>query len=596
MMIGRGESGYLREYGVQTHLVQSYEDVQGFFRWLGQRRDRLGCDTECEGLRPEQDRIRLIQFGDLHDGWAIPWDDYRGVAREVFQRYDGRYVFHNSKYDIRMIHHWSDIRVPWDRVDDTMTMAHLVDPLRPKGLKPLAARWVDPEAIASQTMLHDAMARERWDWKTVPMDYPWYWIYAALDPVLTCHIWQDLHESVENSYAKPYEIEMGATRELSRMEANGMRVDLDYCQSKYDELKGFADKGRQWLVDECGITGISAPQLISYFRQQGVQLIDKQTASGNQAMDKEVLEAIDHPVATMILRIKRAEKLAEPYFRHFLSSADENSRVHPNVWSMGARTGRSSITDPALQTLPKRDTIVRNAFVPDEGNALVSVDYHQVEARLMAFFSGSRSMQEAFLEGDFFCNLAQKVFQKPKVEKHDIERKLVKGVCYGKLYGAGVSKMAETAGVPYAQMEHAAHVFDSEYPEVARFQAMVEQIGMERERDEEVAYIKTPTGRRLVADEGKVYTLVNYLIQGHAAELLKMAMVRVQTECDQKFGVDTVRLLIPIHDEIVSECPRDIAPEVTSVIEEAMAWHEYTPELLADGAWSDKSWGILTEE
>lgn len=205
-------------------------------------------------------------------------------------------------------------------------------------------------------------------------------------------------------------------------------------------------------------------------------------------------------------------------------------------------------------------------------------------------------MQEAFLEGDFFCNLAQKVFQKPKVEKHDIERKLVKGVCYGKLYGAGVSKMAETAGVPYAQMEHAAHVFDSEYPEVARFQAMVEQIGMERERDEEVAYIKTPTGRRLVADEGKVYTLVNYLIQGHAAELLKMAMVRVQTECDQKFGVDTVRLLIPIHDEIVSECPRDIAPEVTSVIEEAMAWHEYTPELLADGAWSDKSWGILTEE
>lgn len=594
-MVDRGQAGWLRQYGVKTHLIQSFEDVEEFMRWLGNRRDRLGCDTECEGLHPEQDRIRLIQFGDLHDGWAIPWDDYRGVVREVFAKYTGRYVFHNSKYDIRMIHHWSDIRVPWDRVDDTMTMAHLVNPLRPKGLKPLAAMYVDPEAVASQVQLHDAMNRERWNWKTVPLDFPWYWIYAALDPVLTCHIWNEMHEEVERSYSKPYEIEMGATRELAQMEANGMRVNLDYCQEQYDRLKGFANQGRAWLNDTCGITGISAPQLISYFREQGVQLLDKKTNAGFQAMDKEVLEAIDHPVAKMVLKIKRAEKLAEPYFRHFLDSADENDRVHPNVWSMGARTGRSSITDPALQTLPKRDTLVRTAFIPEDGNALVSVDYHQVEARLMAYFSGDEGLRHAFDSGDFFCNLASGAYGK-KVEKHDLERKLIKTFMYGTMYGAGIATLSKNAGIPEEHMRDVSDKMAKQYPGIHKFQERLARIGEERLRTEGIAYVRTPTGRRLVADPDKIYTLTNYLIQGHAAELLKMAMVRVHTLCDERFGAGTVHLLIPIHDEIVSECPVEIAQQVSDTIEEAMAYPSYTPALTADGAWNAENWGKLTEE
>jgi DNA polymerase-1 len=597
-MVNRGEAGYLREFGVQTHFVRTLDDVNDFKRWLGQQRagDVLGCDTECEGLQPEKSRVRLVQFGDLHDGWALPWDDWRGVIREVFATYnDTDYVFHNSKYDAREIQQWSDIRVPWARMHDTMTMAHLVDPQRPKGLKPLAARLVDPEAVASQRIMHDAMNNNHWDWKTIPIDFQWYWVYAALDPVLTCHIYQDLAPAVFSRYSKPYEIERGATRCLAEMEATGMRVDLDYSRQQYDKLTGFAQQGRQWLKDNCGIDGMSSQQMIKYFQAQGVAIPDKQTASGAQAMDKEVLEGLHHPVADLILKIKRAEKLAEPYFANFLRDADNNSRVHPNVWSMGARTGRMSITDPALQTLPKRDTLVRSAFIPDEGNALVSVDYHQVEARLMAHFSGDKGLQGAFSEGDFFCNLATGAYGH-KVEKHDMERKLIKTFMYGTMYGAGVAKLSKSAQIPEAQMQEVSDKMAAQYPGIRAFQKKIEAVGMARLNAEGEAYVLTPTGRRLVADPDKVYTLTNYLIQGHAAELLKTAMVRVKTMCDQQYGPGVVKMLVPIHDEVVSECPKAIAPEVTKTIEDAMAYHQYTPNLLAEGEWNADNWGALTEE
>lgn len=585
-----GKSGYLAQYGVTVHRVKDFDSAGEFMRWLGERRSRLGVDTETTGLRPDFDRIRYIQFGDLKTGWAIPWEDWRGLAKQALTRYEGDMVLHNSKFDVRMIEANSDVKMPWHRIDDTMNMAHLVDTARSKGLKPLAAMLVDPQAVASQKLLNDAVTEHKWDWASIPMDYQWYWVYAAMDPVLTCHVYEHLAPLVKASYAKPYDLEMGTTRVISKMEANGARVDLDYVRMKRRELSNFVADGKLWAQEQLGIANIgSSDQLIAYFKREGVELPPVFTDSGKQAMDKDVLAIIDHPLAQHVLNVRKADKLATTYFKNLEDLRDADDRVHANIWTMGTKTARMSVTDPALQTLPKRDTTVRTAFIPSDGMALVSCDYSQIEARLMAHFSGSPGLIAAFLsDDDFFCTVAAGIFGE-SISKKDARRQLTKNTIYGKLYGAGVPTMAATARVPEPVMRGVVRGFDERYPEVLSMASKITQEGKARSASMGVPYVITPTGRRLTADKGSEYTLVNYLIQSHAAEVFKRAIVNLDTVLPEE-----VRLILPVHDEVVSEVPIEDADELTHLIESSMAdLDRYAVPITAEGEWASTNWGDL---
>jgi len=586
-----GDSGYLREFGVSVKRVTDYDSAGEFMRWLGERRNVLGIDTETTGLRPDFDHIRYIQFGDLSTGWAIPWGDWRGVAIQALKEYDRDFVFHNSKFDTRFIEKDTDIVWPWHRTHDTMAMAHLADPLRLKGLKPLAARLVDPEAIRAQKVMDEGMDENGWNWETVPLDYQWYWVYAAMDPVLTCHVYEHLEPVVTASYAKPYDLEMGTTRVIAKMEANGALVDMEYASRKRVELTNYAQEARQYLQDAYKIKNPgSSQQLIEFFKSEGIVLPAAVTKSGAQSMDKNVLERIKHPMAETVLDIKKAEKLANTYFKNLIELADDENRVHANIWTMGTRTARMTVTNPALQTLPKTDTTVRTAFIPSPGMSLISCDYSQIEARLMAHFSRSPGLLAAFTgEDDFFCTIASGIFGEP-ITKKDPRRQLTKNTIYGKLYGAGIEKMAETAGVPFVAMSSVVNGFDTSYPEVKKMARDIHTVGRQRLLETGEAFVITPTGRRLASDDGKDYTLVNYLIQSHAAEIFKRALVDLDTELD---GTGA-RMLLPVHDEAVIEVPTEDAPHLAKLIEETMAnLTDYLVPITAEAEWSDKNWGDL---
>ena len=132
---------------VELHLVDSLAEAQNMARWLGERRDGgpVGLDTESGGLSPYRHRARMIQLGDMVHGWAVP-SHWFGIAYDLINSYEGEFVLHNSSYDWQVLKEQCGIDVPFHRMHDSMAAAHLMDPERPKGLKPLADRLVDPRA------------------------------------------------------------------------------------------------------------------------------------------------------------------------------------------------------------------------------------------------------------------------------------------------------------------------------------------------------------------------------------------------------------------------------------------------------------------
>lgn len=580
-------------------LIETTEEVEEFKRWLGQRRDLLGFDTETSGLSPERDHIRLIQFGDTMGGWAMSWADWRGLAKEVFARYDGELVAHNSKFDVRHICNdfgWSVTQWPWHRTHDTMGMAHILDSQRPVGLKRLADIHIDGRASQGEKSLHEGMNHNGWDWDTVPTDFPPYWEYGALDPVITAHLAAKFLPEIRSSYSELYDLEMGAIRVAARMEELGVRIDLDYSKAKAVQLDQYAEQVRSWLKSTYDIDNPTPAQLIKFFGAEGVELMEKLTGSGNQSMDKHVLQTTDHEVARQVLSLRKAEKLSGTYLHNMEKFADAQGFIHPNIRTMAARTGRMSITEPALQTLPRKDPIVRDAFIPRDGHALLTIDADQIEARLTAHFSRDPGLIAAFNQpDDFFEVIASQLFGYP-VKKGMQERDLVKGVVYGKVYGASVMKMAETAGVTFQQMATTNALFDTNFSSVRTLMKDVVNVGKKRAAEEGRGYVVTPYGRKLKSDSGKEYTLVNYLIQCHASEILKRKMVMLDAALPSE-----ALMILPIHDEIMFDVPVDIIDDVKilaeSVLNEAA---DYAVPMTWGGdilyhAWGDKYKGRFTK-
>lgn len=583
---------------VNLHLVDSVDKASELKRWLGQTREVLGVDTETGGFSFHRDRLRLVQLGDESSGWAIPWERWGGVAQEALRSYEGPVVLHNAPFDARfMTHHGAVTRWPWHRTHDTMTMSHLTHPKMPHGLKPLAAMMVDQKAAQAQRVLSDGMTDNRWTWDTVPLDFTPYWVYAAMDPVLTCHIYKKLAPTTMSSYKDVYELEIGTLAVLNDMMLRGARVDIEYCHRQRTRLNDYATQARDWVRQSYGVANVgSTPQLLKAFGELGVE-ITRTTPKGAPSVDKYQLQLISYEggaageLADTVLNIRKAEKNTGPYFDNFIEMADADDRLHPTMWALGTRTARMSITDPALQTLPKKDGLVRSAFVPSDGNALVTCDMDQIEMRLLAHFSQDAGLVQAFHDvdstgGDFFINLAIQIYGDRSITKKDQRRQLTKNTAYGKAYCAGTTKMAETAGVPFEVMDPVVKAFDAQFPGVKIFQRTVEQRGSQRLRDDGEPYIVTPFGRRMPADDDKVYTLVNYLIQCHAAEYFKRKIVELDA-----VGLGGY-MILPVHDELVFDVPSDVVHDVKRVIEDTMTDRDgYAVPVTASADVLTSSWG-----
>jgi DNA polymerase-1 len=596
---------------VQLHLVDSVESAGKFITWLGERRphDAIAIDTETgeregrprsDALSPWHGDLRLVQVGDGMTGWAIPWNEWGGVFYEAMDRFDGQIVCHNIAFEAK----WFEIRsrwsMPWHRSHDTMIMAQLIDPLGSGALKKLTSQYVDSKAAALQSHLDEELHKNGWTWGTVPTNFQPYWSYGALDTVLTMRLFEKFWEKCGpgQPYSQAYELEMAARKIVTRMELNGARIDLDYSRRKYDELTAYSESVKDWAKGMYGGTSITSNvQLVRLLETLGAEITDF-TPSGQKSASADQLKKLiidGNPqvreLSEIVLKQRKADKLASTYFLNFIND-NVNGFVHPSVKTMGARTGRMSITAPALQTLPKGDDTVRRAFLPkDDDHVIITSDLDQVEFRMFASLSKDPNLINLFnladaTGSDPFTEIGREIYQDPSMVKSDKRRNLIKGVVYGRLYGAGVAKQALTAGVPEEQMRSVSNAFDDRFPGMISFQKEIEDIGMRRLREEGQGYVHTWTGRRLPCDEDRVYTLVNYLIQGGAAEVFKANLIKLD-KADL-----TDYLIVPVHDEIVLNAPRGEAEEIKQLVRECMTTREgWAVPLTADVDGPLNNWG-----
>lgn len=582
-------------------LVNNIDTAMEMKRWLGERREFnvLGLDTETSGLDPwaHDAKLRLIQIGDHKTGWAIPWEGWGGVAIECMNAWEGDWTLHNAAFDAKWLKLHGNWDMPWHRTHDTMIMAQIERPGGRNDLKHLSTQFVDPRADAGQKDLKDAMSNNNWGWGDIPVDLPEYWLYSALDPILAAHLWS--HFRTDKSFRETYDLEMSTRRICTNMEMKGMRVDIEYSQKKFDELNAYVEQSKQWGKENWGISIGSNIQLANFFVSLGANFTKFSKGSGNPSVDKEQMalfltdpDPTVRAVAKFILDVRHADKMSNSYFKNFINM-NHDGIVHPSIKTMGARTGRMSVTDPALQTIPSKDSLVRNAFIPYRENELIlSSDYSQVELRLMAHFSRDPDLINAFREadrsgGDFFVNMGRTMYNDSSFDKSDPRRKLVKGTMYGMIYGAGTQKMADTAGISYAEMAPVVDSVNEAFPGIANFMKETEQLGTGRERVEGVAYIETETGRRIPADKGRVYSLLNYTLQGNAAELMKKAVCRLDAAGYGEF------MQMVIHDEVVLSMPQELIEEAKPHIAEIMSYTDghFAVDLLAEPEGGYERWG-----
>lgn len=576
--------------------VHGIDDIETFWRWLSAE-PRIAFDLETSGFdiwSPEF-KIRLIQFGSCDDAWVIEFEKWQGLVADVFKRYRGEWLAHNARFDTLCLRRYGII-VPWAQIDDTMIMMRLAAPTESAALKNAADKHVSTASSRGQKILQDAFRINKWTWATVPLDFPPLLYYAALDTILTSRL-ADTAVAREGRRSPVYDLEMQVRAVCSQMEWNGFRIDRAFCGKRSEELRVEARAIQDIVEADYGVRIGSNDDLSKWLLASDARdALVKTTRGGKISVDKESLEAVvafgsgaPRHVAEQTLRARKLNKVAG-YFDSFVDLSDGRGVLHPQIETVAARTGRMSIKEPGLQTLPKPGEdpdyrSVREAVVPmSEEDVLISCDADQIELRLAASLSGDPGLIEAFAEADrtgldFFTASARQIYGDPTMVKSDPRRGPIKSFFYAALYGAGVEKMAVTAGVPVADMRNVRDQIVTRFPGFFRL-----MLACEAEAKENDGWIETAYGRRLLVDDGGYYKATNYRIQGSAADILKQSLVNLA-----QAGLDGM-MLIPVHDEVLLSVPQKHEDEVRHLIATNMPCYDFAVPLTATPSYGCMNW------
>lgn len=559
---------------VQLRRVSTVEEAREFLVWLGERRPILSIDTETTGLEWWTPKFtRLVQFGDACTGWTLSVRDWRGLIRTALERYDGPVVFHNAKFDLHALENENLPTPAWHNVHDTVVLHHLYDPAASHRLKAISDTFW-PDASIGQAWLAKGMRENGWTWATVPEEFPPYGMYAALDTVLTARLFEKYHPVAPLA---AYEREMAHMSTMFRAERRGLRVDGPHAVQLRDAWIAEEAQLREDM-EKFAIANLSSNRDVTRALEEGGWDPEEFTPTGQPKLDKVVLNEIVHDmgvpaeIAEKVMRYRRITKWRHAYLDAFLGTrADDRGFVHPDIKTLGARTGRESIIGPPLQTLPK-GPLIRNCILPYEGDSLWTVDYDAQELRLFAHYADEPNLQRLFREGhDPHTYTAHLVYGLPldQVGKGSAFRETAKNVRYARLYGAGLARMAATAsastvgstGVAVSELDIESFMngLDREFPGEAAFIAYVDSVARQRLAEYGTGYVTTWGQRYMPAEETKLYSLVNYLIQGTAADVLK----EKSNQLDKAGYGDWI--MCPVHDEILFSVPPGGESEIETI-------------------------------
>ena len=404
----------------------------------------------------------------------------------------------------------------------------------------------------------------------------------------------------ENGMEQLYDkIELPLCRVLYRMEKRGVAIDRE-------QLVQFGKMLSERIQDcETLIYSYSGePFNINSTKQLGELLFEKlglppvkKTKTG-YSTNAEVLEKLKgyHPIIPAIMDYRMLTKLKSTYADGLIKEIGEDGRIHTTFQNLVTATGRLSSTEPNLQNIPVRTDLgaeIRKMFVPKEGCVLVDADYSQIELRVLAHIAGDEAMQRSFCEGqDIHTATAAQVFGVSPEQVTPLQRRHAKAVNFGIVYGISEFSLAEDIGVSRYEAKQYIDNYLMNYRGVRDYMKRV--VADAREN----GYTQTLYGRKRYIPElkssnfnirqGAERIALNSPIQGTAADLIKLAMIRVEDALTHQFP--EAELLLQVHDELIVECPEGIAPQVAELVSREMQNVAHLNVPLTAEAKYGKSW------
>ena len=562
-----------------------------------QTADRFAFDTETTGLDARTARLVGMSFSLAEGtGWYVPVPlgspdaaqsedaEVQGLLAEfhpIWTATEKELVAQNWKYDHKVML-GVGVRVAC-RVYDTMLAHYVLQPDLKHGMDYLAETELGYRTIP----ITELLGKKGKNQKTMADIPPEQVVdYACEDADITLRLADTFAPRMPQGSPERHileTIEMPLVPVLADMELEGVRLDVDAMHGMAAGLEEDLRKLTDSIQSHAGV-----PFSIDSPRQLGEVLFDhlaitdkaKKTKTGQYATGEDILQKLVdvHPIVSEVLEYRQLNKLLSTYVRPLPELVDPvTGRVHTQYMQAVAATGRLSSTQPNLQNIPirtARGREIRKAFVPrDADHVLLAADYSQVELRIVAALSGDRGLCQAFLDGaDIHTATAAKVFGVAPDDVDRGQRSQAKAVNFGILYGQGAFGLAETLKIPRREAKGIIEAYFAEFADLKAYQTRVVEEAKEK------GYVETVLGRkRWLPDITSANAVVrgfaernaiNAPIQGSAADIIKVAMVRIQEALRE--GGFGAKMILQVHDELVFDVPKSETEAVSALVREHM--------------------------
>ncbi|HCZ06412.1 MAG TPA: DNA polymerase I [Thermotogae bacterium] len=569
-----------------VEIIESIEKLEKLEKDL-EKAGVVSFDIETSSLDPyEAEIVGLSLAFKSSQGYYIPvWqmkergisgDQILKILKPVLESSVPVLVGQNLKYDFSIL--MVNGVEPGIPKFDTMIAAHLINPNEKRfNLDELAMKFLGYKMITYEEVTSGVFGG---DFRNVPVEKAAR--YSVEDAVVAFRLFEVLSKRLyeEDLLDVLERVEMPLINVLTRMELNGVYVDVEYLKelSKKYELKmtEIAEK-----IFE--ITGerfnINSPSQVAHvlFEKLGIKPL-KKTKGGQYSTNAEVLEELaeTNEVARYILEYRKYQKLKSTYVDALPGMVNpKTGRIHTSFHQTGTATGRLSSSEPNMQNLPKRDEEskeIRKAVTPQEkGWKILSADYSQIELRVLAHLSGDENLINAFKEGkDIHRTTASKIFGVDESQVDDWMRSVGKMVNFAIVYGVTPYGLSSRTNLSREEASKIISNYFSSFPKVREYVQKCIQEAKQK------GYIRTMFGRKRdipqlrsknknVVQEGERIA-INTPVQGTAAEIMKVAMIEV----DKKLRGKKTKMILQVHDELVFEVPEEELEEIKEIITHTM--------------------------
>jgi len=514
-------------------------------------------------------------------------------------------VAHNAKYDYIILRKYGLDISPISF--DTMLAEFIVDPSSKNlGLKNLSAHHLGEE----MTHIEELIGKGKKQISMADVAIESVANYAAADAENTFRLMPIMEKELDKVNGRKIldEIDMPLTPVLADMEMTGALIDTEFFSAMSKDLaKRLAEIEKEIYGHAGKPFNINSPQQLSdvLFNQLRLEPPDKsrKTATGFYSTSADVLEMMrdKHPILEWILENRELSKIKSTYVDALPAAINPaTGRVHTSYSQIGAVTGRLSSNNPNLQNIPIRSETgrkVRNGFIADKGNLLLSVDYSQVELRIVAHMANDEAMLDAFRAGeDIHATTAAAIYDIPLEQVTKDMRSHSKAINFGLIYGMSAFGLTRTTDLTLAEAENFVKAYFQKFPGVKKYLDGI------RRQAAEIGYVETLLGRKryfpalqskqnVQMKNREEREAINAPIQGTAADIMKIAMIKIPPALKSK-GL-SAKMLLQVHDELVLEVPKKEIDETAKVVQQTMA-NAYSMSIpLETEARAGKNWGEM---